>query len=222
VADDVDWQAVAEEVVRRHGAHTVLLYGSRARSPAGHAWTPTSDVDLIALRTSGGPLRDVTPWRGLAIDLHLFDDTGVDKLVEERAASLAHARVLLERGDTGSQLVARIRARLAEPPKALDRDEWVALWAWGDKMHGRIRDPDPTFASYRRAEVLRETLHAWCEVRRRWYVGAKPTLSLLRDADPACHAAYVAAARPASTLADLDRLLDLVFDRRAAAQPLPE
>ena len=211
-------QAVAAEVVRRHGAHTVLLYGSRARGES----TPSSDVDLIALRASGGPLRDVTPWNGLAFDVHVFDDAGVEKLVADRASSLAHARVLVERADAGQALVARIRARLAEPPPALDRDEWIALWAWGAKMHGRLRDPDPTFAAYRRAEVLREVLPCWCQVRRRWYVGAKPTLRSLRDEAPAFHAAYVAAARPTATLAEYDRLLDLAFDPRAAGQPLPE
>lgn len=215
--EDVDWQAVAAEVVRRHGAHTVLLYGSRARGEG----RPTSDVDLIALRVAGGALRDVTPWRGLAFDLHVHDEADLETLLSERAPSLAHARVLLERGDMGTLLVARVRARLAEPPAASSKDEWVALWAWGHKMHGRIRDPDPTFAAYRRAEVLRETLPCWCEVRRRWYVGPRPTLRPIEDEDPAVHAAYVAAARPAATLADFDRLLDLVFDPRAAAQPPP-
>jgi uncharacterized protein len=217
VSDDVDWQAVAAEVMRRHGAHTVLLYGSRAREEA----TPTSDVDLIALRESGGAARDVSPWRGLAFDVHVQDDADVEKLVTERAPALAHARVLVERGGAGQAIVTRVRARLAEPPPAMGKDEWAALWAWGSKMHGRLRDPDPTFAAYRRAEVLRETLPAWAEVRRRWYVGAKPTLRRIRDEDPAFHAAYVAAARPGASLAEFDRLLDLVFDARAAGQPPP-
>jgi predicted nucleotidyltransferase len=210
----LDEAALAQEVVRRHGAHTVLLYGSRARGDA----TPTSDVDLIALRSAGGPLRDVTPWHGFDVDLHVFDDAGVDALVAERAPSLAHARVLVQRGDAGSHVVTRVRTRLAEPPPELPRDEWVALWAWGGKMRGRLRDPDPTFAAYRRAEVLRETLPAWCQVRRRWYLGAKPTLRSIAEVDSTTHVAYVAAARADAPITALDRLLACVFDVQAAGQ----
>src|SRR5688572_12265552 len=123
MADAIDWTALAAEVCRRHGAHTVLLYGSRARGDD----TPTSDVDLVAIRSAGGAARDVTPWRGLALDVHVHDDAGVADLVKERASSFVDARVLLDHDGAGARLVEQVRARLAAPPPP--PADWGALWA---------------------------------------------------------------------------------------------
>ena len=213
----LDERALAEEVRRRHGAHTVLLYGSRARGTA----TPTSDVDVVALRHTGGPARDVAPWEGFALDVHVFDEAGVPKLLDERAPSFVDARVLVEEDGAGTRLCAGVKERLAKPPPALDAGEWAALWAWGEKMQGRVRASDPTVAALHRATVLVETPAVWCQVRGRWFFGAKAMLTRWERDDPAMLAAYRAAARPSAPPADLDALLARAFDRRAACRPPP-
>src|SRR5262245_54146219 len=129
----LDWDALTDEVCRRHGAHTVILYGSRARGDS----TERSDVDLLAFRASGGADRDVERWRGWEIDLHLHDEERVATLAREHASSYVDARVLRQREGWGDRFLAAVRARLAEPAPALAEGERAALWAWGDKMRGR-------------------------------------------------------------------------------------
>lgn len=214
----VPWCELVAEVCRRHAVHTVVLYGSRARGDD----TASSDVDMIGVRATGGPHRDVTTWRGLSLDLHVHDEAGLAALLEQRTPDLLHARVLAQRDGFGDALVARVRERLAGPPAPVPDDDWRALWAWGTKMHARVRHPDAALAALHRATLLVEALGAWAQVRRRWYFGGKATLGHLPRSDPAFHAAWVAAAAPAADAAAFDRLLDRVFDPAAAGQPVPD
>jgi hypothetical protein len=214
----VPWGELVAEVCRRHGTHTVVLYGSRARGDA----TATSDVDMIAVRATGGPHRDVTTWRGLSLDVHVHDEAGLAALLEQRTPDLVHARVLAQREGFGDALVARVRERLAVPPAPLSDDDWRALWAWSAKMRARVRHPDAALAAFHRATLLVEALASWAQVRRRWFFGGKAALGELLRTDPALHAAWVAAASPAADAAAFDRLLDRVFDPTAAGQPAPE
>ena len=208
MAATVDWDGLVEEIRRRHGAHTVLVYGSHARGEANAA----SDLDLVAVRSSGGPARDVRGWNGLAIDLFVVEDGGVEAMVKERAPELRDARPLAQKDGLGDRIVAEVRARLSTPPPAMPAGELAALWSWGQKMRGRVRHPDPTVSAYHRAVLVTETLHAWAEVRGRWFFGPKATIRALALDDPAMHAAYVAAARPGADVTAFDGLLDAVFD----------
>ncbi len=210
MSDVLDPDALADEMARRHGAHTVLLYGSRARGDASER----SDVDVIAVRPSGGAARDLRPWRGWALDVHVHDEAGVEALLSARSPDLRDAIVLRQRDGLGDRIVAAVRARLAEPPPALSPADAAALWAWGDKMRARVAHPDPLLAAYHRATLLVESLPAWAEVRRRWFHGGKAALASLAVEDPTTRDAYEVAARPGADVADFLRLLDAVFDAR--------
>lgn len=203
----LDEDALVAELVRRHDAHTVILFGSRARGDA----TPESDVDVLAVRATGGPRRDVTPWCGLALDVHVVDDAGLAGFVETHLTALVDARVLAEASDAGARLVATIRARLAQPRPALEDGARRAEFAWGDKMRLRIRQADPVLRAFRRAEVLALVLEAWSAVRGRWHFGPKATLRTLPADDPEAYAAYVAATRADAPAEAFDRLLDAVL-----------
>jgi len=207
---DIDWDALAREVERRHGATTVLLYGSHARGDA----TAASDVDVIALRASGETARDLEPWRGLEMDVHVYALDRLASLAETRSAALRDARVLCQRDGVGDRLLADVRARLAEPPPALAPGEQAALWAWGDKMRQRILAPDPQMRAFQRATLLVEALPCWAQVRRRWFFGGKEALRSLPREDPAMAAAYAAASAPGADVGALHRLLDVVFDAK--------
>ena len=214
----IPWGELVAEILRRHGAHTVILYGSRARGDD----TATSDVDMIAVRATGGPHRDVAAWRGLSLDVHVHDEAGLAALIEQRTPDLVHARVLAQREGYGDAVVARVRERLAIPPVPLSDDDWRALWAWATKMRARVRHPDATLAAFHRATLLVEALPSWAQVRRRWFFGGKAALGEFSRTDPALHAAWVAAASPTADAAAFDRLLERVFDPGAAGQPVPD
>jgi uncharacterized protein len=208
-------EAVAAEVVRRHGAHTVILYGSQARGDANEH----SDVDLVAIRKEGAPDRDVDPWRGWRIDLHLYAEADILRVAVERAAGLLDARVLVERDGWGRRVLDAAHRRLAEPPPAESDGEHEALWAWGDKMRLRVRQADPTLAALQRSVLLAGAPEVWCRVRRRWYCGPKAALAMLSVEEPATLATFRAALAPGASVEGLDRLLDALFPREARPAP---
>jgi len=215
VSRAIPWAALLDELVRRHGVHTVLLYGSHARGDA----TPHSDVDVIAVRATGPDARDLGTWNGLALDVHLVRDEGIATLVAKRASALRDARVLRQRARLGEEILAGVRARLSGPPDAQPPGELAALWAWGDKMRGRVASTDPVLAALHRATLIVESLPAWAEVRRRWYFGGKAALRALPTEDPVMYAAWVEASRPGAEVAAFLRLLDAVFDERFGRPP---
>jgi hypothetical protein len=214
-AAEPDRPALLDELVRRHGAHTVLLYGSYARGQA----TPSSDLDLIALRP-GAAARDLEPWRGLALDVHLHPEEAEETIAEKQAPSLRDARVLRQRGDLGDRLLAAVRARLAAPPPPLAAGEQAALWAWGDKMRTRVQHPDPLVRAVQRATLLVEALPAWAQVRGCWFFGPKAALRSMAHDDPHFARAFTAAAAPDAFLGLLDAVFDPSLPRPAAAGPV--
>lgn len=207
MGDALDLDALVGEIRRRHEAHTVVLYGSRARGDA----SPSSDVDLIAIRESGGADRDVTPWRGFALDIHVYDDATLPEGIAKHAKGLEHARVLADAAGAGQRVLARARFLLAQPRPAPEGGHLRAYWGWADKMRARIRAPDPTLRAIQRAVLVAEILPAWAELRARWYGGTKESIETLRVADPAAHAALLSATRPGAEAEDLERLIDAVF-----------
>lgn len=56
-----DLDRLADELCAKHHAHTVILYGSRARGNA----RPTSDLDVFVLRDDGPATSDHRRWEGL-------------------------------------------------------------------------------------------------------------------------------------------------------------
>ena len=212
---ELDLDELVRDLRRRHGAHTVVLYGSRARGDAG----PTSDVDVIVVRTEGGSDRDCRRWRGFDLDVHVRDEQDLATKLVDHAAGLAHARVLAQDAGSGDRLVARARYLLNQPPPPPDRGYIESLWAWGDKMRARIRATDPTLAAFQRANVIVQALPAWAEVHHRWYFGTKETLTTIAREAPALHAAFVAAIVPGAPVDAFDRLLNALFD--PAIRPPP-
>lgn len=210
-----DLGMLARELCRRHGAHTVVLFGSRARGDA----SPTSDVDVVVVRADGGFERDVRRWHGFELDAHVVDEAGLGAKIAEHATGLVHGRVLVEDAGSGERLIARARYLLTQPPPSPAPGDVDALWGWGDKMRARIRATDPTLAAYQRANVIAQSLAAWAEVRQRWFRGTKETLATLRTEAPALNDALVEAMAPGADVAAFDRLLDAVFD--PALRPPP-
>ena len=211
----LDLDVLAEELRRVHGAHTVVLYGSRARGDA----SPTSDVDVIVVRSEGGSDRDVRRWRGFDLDVHVIDERDLATRLVKHATGLADARVLTQDAGSGDRLVSRARYLLTEPPPPIARGDLDALWGWGDKMHARIRSTDSTLATFQRANVIVNSLAAWADVRQRWFHGTKATLARLPREAPALNDALVAAMAPGADVTAFDRLLDAVFD--PALRPPP-
>src|SRR5215218_4647738 len=59
---------IADELRTKHGCHTIILYGSRARGDQ----RPNSDYDLLGIRDGGEKIRDARVWHDVYLDLFIY------------------------------------------------------------------------------------------------------------------------------------------------------
>ena len=100
---------LVEELCTKHGCHTVILYGSRARGD----FSEESDHDVLGVRADGPACRDARPWEGSFLDAFIYSEAALETL-DDGMARLAGGKVLLERDGFGAELVASIQERAIE------------------------------------------------------------------------------------------------------------
>lgn len=197
-------RALVAELVRAWGAHTVLLYGSRARGDD----TPESDVDVAAFADVDAPSRDARLWQGLYLDAFVLPTVEATR-AEPEQLKLLGARVLLDARGLAGPLLARLEALDAAGPPALAPDDANTRRVWARKMLARIARDDLE-ARYRRAWLHYQLLEDHFALERRWYRGPKRAFVELAARDPALHAAFVAALAPGATQRELAALVERV------------
>jgi len=214
--DDDLLETIVAELVASHGAHTILLYGSRADGSAG----PASDYDIAAFAAIERRIR-ITRQEGEAfLDVFVYPEQEMESTPAE-FLKLAGGRVLRERDDAGRRLIERAAGLLEAGPDPLPEDERSALRDWTHKMLRRMRRGDAE-GDYRRVWLLTELLPGYFQLRRQWYRGPKKALAWLAGHDPVVHEAFVAALAPGAGDATIGALVELVLDdatRRPTGPP---
>jgi hypothetical protein len=205
VQSDEELAWLVDELVRSHGCHTVILYGSRARGDA----TPSSDYDVAGLREGGEPARDARLVGGRYLDAFIYPDTR-SAAPDEALLHLRGGRVLLERDGHGSRLLGGLELVFARGPKPLAPGEAELRRTWARKMLERIARDDLE-ARYRRTWLLFELLEYHFALRGRWYLGPKQSFAWLAEHEPSAHAAFSAALEPGAPLAEIAALVELVI-----------
>lgn len=193
---------IAEELRVLHGAHTVILYGSRARGEE----TPTSDYDVMGVAAIPAVRRDARPWKGAAyLDAFIHPE---EKLAEPNASHLymRGGVILFEKEDFGTRFLNALDAIHARGPTPLPQDERSGRLTWYAKTLERIRRDDPE-AHFRRAMLLQGLLEDYFALRTQWYEGPRRALAWLRINDKAFSSAYEAALRPNANLEALEECL---------------
>jgi predicted nucleotidyltransferase len=197
------------EIIRvlcdQHQCHTVLLYGSRARNQA----RPGSDWDVLGIRKTGEPVRDVRQLGDGWLDAFVHPESHFAKL-DDGSLRFVNAKVLVDKEGFAGKLLARVAAFEAAGPKALRPEDDATLRAWYPKMLDRIMRDD-TEARYRRAWLLYDSLEAYFRLRHRWYRGPKQSLAYLEKEDPHAYHAFERALAPDATLDDLSDLVRIVL-----------
>ncbi|MDC0749429.1 nucleotidyltransferase domain-containing protein [Polyangium mundeleinium] len=207
LANDPILARLVNELVTRHGCHTVVLYGSRALGAA----TAESDWDMLGIRAEGEATRDARLVDGVFFDAFIV----LEKAVVDAGANFLHVRggipVLDPRG-LGARLVEDVAAALALPPKGLPEAEIAARRAWCEKMLGRIRRGGPVDveAHYRRAWLLFDLLELYFVFRGRHFLGPKESFRWLAAEDAPAHAAFSAALAPGAPVEAIEALVELV------------
>jgi hypothetical protein len=199
-----DLERLADELCARHHAHTVILYGSRARgTPRG-----SSDIDVFVLRDDGPATSDHRRWEGLWLDawIHPLRDA---EHPEEGLLRLCGGRVLRQRDGVGDALLARVEGMRDAGPPPLTAEKRALCATWLEKTAARVREasPDDLEALLRRAALLNEALESYFVLRARWYPGPRAALEVLAREDRATHACFAAA------LTDPDGDLDALVRR---------
>jgi hypothetical protein len=214
-----DLAALVAELRDRHGCHTVILYGSRARGDH----RPDSDYDVLGIRdapaashdgpaanrAAPGAYRDARDWRDTWLDAWIYCDADL----EPRA--LLHidgGRILLERDDRGRTLLEAVAAALRHVPPPLTPEERTLRVSWSRKMLARARRgwPDDLEGNYRRTWLLFDLLESYFCLRGLWYQGPKKAFAWLETHDPAAWRRFDAALRPGAGLEPLEALVELV------------
>lgn len=197
---------IVAELAASHGAHTILLYGSRADGSAG----PASDCDIAAFAAVDRTIRITRQEGETFLDVFVYPEQQLESGADE-FLKLAGGLVLREREDAGRRLIERAGRLLEAGPDPLPADERAALRDWARKMLLRIRRGDAE-GDYRRVWLLTELLPDYFRLRSLWYLGPKKALAWLADNDAAVHAAFVAALAPGAGDAALAALVDRVLD----------
>jgi predicted nucleotidyltransferase len=208
-------ERLCDELVQRHGVHTVILYGSRANGSA----LPGSDIDIAAFWPADQALRDTGQFHGEYLDLFIYPD----RLLAQPSADdlkLRGGKVMLQRGDEAQRCLAALDALHAAGPAPLPDDELQARRDWARKMLGRIARGD-TEGHYRRAWLQMALLEDWFVLRGRWFEGPKRALAWLAEHEPATRLAFDAALAPGASWDTLRLLVEQVVGQVPVDIPLP-
>jgi hypothetical protein len=196
---------IVDELRDKHGCHTVILYGSRARGDA----RPNSDYDLLGVRDGGETIRDARLWNGVYLDLFIYPEALIFR-VDETMLQWLGGVVLIQKGQLGNRLLARLEALFRTGPPPLPEDERQTRRVWAGKMLERAREGDIE-AHYRRAWLLTALLEDYFQLRDLWYLGPKRSFLWLKEHDPAAYAAFDLALQPNASLEELGVLIARVL-----------
>jgi len=191
------------------GAHTVLLYGSRADGSA-HA---LSDYDVAAFAPVGRVIRDTRIVDGYFLDVFLHPDDELNRPTPE-FLKLRGSRILLQRDDAATRFLVELEAVYRQGAQRLAEDEVRARDAWARKMALRAQRGDAE-GDYRRVWLLTALLEDYFVTWQMWFEGPKKGLQWLLVHDTPLYQAFQAALKPNTSVTAIDALVDLVTRRDA-------
>lgn len=176
---------LTQELIHAHGAHTIILYGSRAHGTE----TAASDIDILCFRADPEAGCDARQWQGYWLDAWLYPETAADK--PEDFLHLQGGRVLAEQDGFGHKLLARIDTVLAEPYKGLSDQDVRHRRAWLSKTLARAGQGDSE-GWYRRHMLIKDLLEIHFELQRWRFLGFKRAMLSLQAQDPELHTLFMA------------------------------
>jgi uncharacterized cupin superfamily protein len=215
MAEEQILKHITEELRDKHGCHTVILYGSRARGDS----TDVSDYDVLGIRDSGDSFRDARVWNGAYLDIFVHP---VSKLEDPHDGMLdmRFGKVLLEKDDTAKKFFTKLETIFARGPKKMADDEITAHRTWYQKALARIRIGDLQ-GNYRRAELVPALLQDFFTTRGEWYLGPKASFKWFKENRPDLLHAFEEAFKPSATVDVLESLVRLIDKEiEAGAKPL--
>ncbi|HYD81049.1 MAG TPA: nucleotidyltransferase domain-containing protein [Paucimonas sp.] len=195
---------ICRELIARHGAHTILLYGSRANGSANE----DSDYDIAAFAKGERIVRDARVFGGKYLDAFVYPEQTLTAPSAEQL-HLRGSRILFQRERQAESFLEALDQIHAAGPESLPADELAAIRAWPAKMLARI-GRDDIEGNYRRVWLLTTLLEDYFRLRRLWYQGPKKSLQWLVANDPKAYGAFAAALRPGASDESIAELAEIV------------
>lgn len=198
-------RTLCNELVQDGGAHTVLLYGSRANGSEDQ----DSDCDIAAFAPREDTGRDTRVVDGVFLDVFVYPELVLLQQPASEFLKLRQSVVLVQRAQEADRFLQGLQALFAQGPPALPADEARARRSWAWKMVARMERGDAE-GHYRRAWLLTSLLEDYFALRGLWYEGPKKALQCLGERDPAVAIALKSALQPGALPASIHHAVRLV------------
>jgi len=191
-------QALIQLLSTRFNAHTILLYGSRARGDA----TEQSDWDVTCV----APVKEARHYGTLEDNtfLDVFVYPALDAPSPDDLRMLG-SRILKDDLGLAQPYLASLAALDARGPLPMPNHQREMERTWITKMVERARRDDLE-ACYRRHWLLKDLLEYAFTLRNQWFRGPKAALKVLAQENPHLHSLFAAALQPGAPFSSIERL----------------
>lgn len=192
---------IKHEIINKYKCHTIILYGSRARSEA----TSTSDYDIIAIRENGELERDCRFFEGFYLDIFVYPEDAV-KNPDMSLIRMKDGIVLCQKDKIGDELLEKIKTIFNAGPPTTPAWEKHEINTWIMKMLDRAKQADIE-GNFRRHWLLHDLLECYFKLRDRWYLGPKESFQWLKNNDMQTYVAFDEALKPIGNLTSIEKLI---------------
>jgi hypothetical protein len=182
---------LVDEMQRSHHAHTIILYGSRARGDATH----DSDVDIACFADVAEVYRDARLWSAYYLDAFIYPTASLHAPSVDDMLKLCGGKVLLDARNLADALLSSLSMHLHKPVAPLAKSEIQMRSVWANKMLARIARGDIE-ANYRRHWLLFQLLEDCYAIAELRYPGPKLAFADLASRAPATRDAFQRALAP--------------------------
>jgi predicted nucleotidyltransferase len=195
-----------------YGAHTIILYGSRARGEA----KDNSDYDIIAFRGLGTPEESKYDlFKGASLDIHFYPDEVLKDMYPSMVLGFVKGNVILCQkdhfGDQFIQHFKKIYDRGFNLPDSL-KQQVV------DEIKTTFLKIDNTLAGYYyQYRLLSSLLGHYFTLRNFYYLGPRESFAWLKKNDLSTYYAFEKALKPGASLNSIKQLVNRVitpFEKR--------
>lgn len=197
-------QGICAQLVRDAGAHTILLYGSRADGSENEF----SDYDVAAFANVARSTRDARIVEGAFLDVFLHPEEVLRNPTAEHL-TLRGSVILMQRDAEATDFLGALEVIFRNGPEPLPADEIEARRTWARKMALRMRRCDIE-GNFRRAWLLAVLLEDYFSLRGMWYQGPKKSFQWLLNQDLGTYRGFEEALRPGASSEAIDRLVERV------------
>lgn len=202
-----------EYLIDKYNAHTVILYGSRARGDA----TETSDIDIACFCDDIAETKEAGLFHDVYLDAWIYP-TECMKSLSEKSLRFSEGIVLYDKYGYGADYLSDVQNFLHQGPQKLSSIDREHVMQWIYKMLKRIESADLQ-ANYRKVWLQFELLESYFKLRDIWFLGDKRSFIWLKQYDIKAYKLFSDVYNNPSNNEGLKLLADYVTNRESCNTP---